>query len=388
MKPRKPVSRLVNPSVLRLLGRGLLRRLLEPFSEFLGKKGIALPPEVKKRKDYDFSALSKALLDDEERPQKLLNALEAVGKMADIHGAEILKREMVASNTNGQEPLQKVVPADLALQAYLDHPELFESASLEKQVVDVRRYKCFVPADGIDILSARFDPGVIALVEREIGKFFGDEEKGCEIIPSGEAANVRWFIIIHGGRKHRQPVYENGNRKHIDFEPENDDVVRINTATGEMWIHAKLKSEFETYRRVFGKHLLQNQEAFKRAERIFTLEPLRTLGERALKFDDIAGCPMKSATLKYVEVLADKNHGLIHRISCKNDLFACNDPHGNFIPAGLIVSARVEIKFYGSRKTTKLKIALPASADYERDSDSDWVDEWLKRRFRANSVRA
>lgn len=130
MKPRKPVSRLVNPSILRQLGRGLLRRLLEPFGDFLGKKGIALPPEVKKRKDYDFGVLSQALLDDEERPQELLNALEAVGKMSDIHGAEILKRDLAVAGSNGDEPPKKIVPADLALQAYLDHPELFTFGSM------------------------------------------------------------------------------------------------------------------------------------------------------------------------------------------------------------------------------------------------------------------
>jgi hypothetical protein len=387
MKPRKPVSRLVNPSILRQLGRGLLRRLLEPFRDFLEKKGIDLPPEVKKRKDYDFGTLSKALLDDDDRPQELLHALEAVGKMSDIHGAEILKRDLSVAGADGEESPKKIVPADLALQAYLDHPELFESASMEKQVVDIRRYKCFVPVEGVDITKARFEPEVMAAVEREIGHFFGDEENGCQIIPSREAANVRWFVIIHGGRKHRQPIFKKGDHQHIEFEPENDDVVRINTATGEVWIHAKLKSEFDSYRKIFGKHILGNPEAFKPAERIFTLEPLRTLGEKSLKFDDIAGCPMKSASLKYVEVLADKHNGLIHRISCKNDLFACTDAAGSFIPAGLIISARFEIKFHGSKKTTKLKVALPANADYERDSDSDWVDEWLKRRFRAKSFQ-
>jgi len=195
MKPRKPVSRLVNPSILRQLDRCLLRRLLEPSIEFLNKKGICLPPEMKKRKDYDFSKLSKALLDDDERPQELLHALEAVGKMSDIHGAEILKRDLPALGPNGDTPLKKMVTADLALHAYLDFPDIFESASLEKQVVDVRRYKCFVPANGVDISTACFEYHIMSDIEHELGALFGDKENGCDIIPSQATANVRFFWI-------------------------------------------------------------------------------------------------------------------------------------------------------------------------------------------------
>ena len=84
MKPRKPISRLTNPKVLRQVDRGLLRRLLEKFSDFMQRRQIDLPPATKKRGDYDFTKLSKALLEDDERPDQLLIALEAVGTMADV----------------------------------------------------------------------------------------------------------------------------------------------------------------------------------------------------------------------------------------------------------------------------------------------------------------
>ncbi len=37
------------------------------------------------------------------------------------------------------------------------------------------------------------------------------------------------------------------------------------------------------------------------------------------------------------------------------------------------------IRFEGSRKVTRVTIRLPADADYERDSDSEWIEAWLKR---------
>ena len=383
MKARKPVSRLVNPSILRQLSRPLLRRLLEPYIEFLDAKDIALPPEVKKRKDYDFTVLAKALLDAEDRPAELLHALEAIGKMADIHGAEILSRSlMLGGEVAAAIRLKKAAAADVALSAYLDHMDVFQQALWEKQVVDTRRYKCFVPATGIDFSQARLTAATITYIERDIGQFFGDAIDGCQIITNDATPSTRWFIIEHGGRRHPLGIWRGKrNRERMEVELENDDVVRLNMVTGEMWIHAKVKSEFESYRSIFGRHLFGQENAFVAAGSIFNLEPLRTLGRRALEVDDIEDCPIDVIRLICVEVMVDVVNRLVQRISCRNDLYRVLDAGGGFIPPGEIVAARFEVRFKGSRKMTKVRVNLPSSADYERDSDGEWIGAWLKKRF-------
>lgn len=41
------------------------------------------------------------------------------------------------------------------------------------------------------------------------------------------------------------------------------------------------------------------------------------------------------------------------------------------------------VKYEGSTKRTIVKIRLPSDADYERDSDSEWIETWLeKQKFR------
>lgn len=385
MKARKPISRLVNPSILSQLSRPLLRSLLGPYSAFLNARGIALPPEARKRKDYDFTKLAKALLDAEDRPPALLHALEAIGKMSDIHGAEILSRDIeLTPEQTARMRLRRAVPADVALYAFLEHREIFDQALLEKQVVDTRRYRCFVAGDRFDFSEARFTEAAFAAIERDIGRSLGDEEGGCQIIPSSATPNARWFIIMHGGRTQRLGLWRSkSDRPRIDVELENDHVVRFNMATGEMWIHAKVKSEFEAYRKSFGRHLLGSEDAFTRATRVYDLGALRTRGRAALEVDDIPDCPIESIKLVYVEVLADPVNRLSYRLSCKNDLFRCLGAEGRFIPDGLIVAARFEVRFHGSRKRTTVKVNLPAGADYERDSDAEWIDTWLRRRFSA-----
>jgi hypothetical protein len=385
MKARKPVSRLVSPSILSQLSRPLLRRLLAPHIKFLEAHGVQLPPEQKKRKDYDFTALAKALLDADDRPPALLHALEAIGKMSDIHGAELLSRDIrLTPEAASAIRLRRAAPADLALYAFLDHRAIFDQALLEKQVVDTRRYKCFVPGARFDFSEARFTQAAFSAIEREIGHSLGDEEEGCQIIPSSATPNARWFIIMHGGRTQRLGIWRGkSDRPRIDVELENDHVVRFNMATGEMWIHAKVKSEFEAYRKSFGRHLLGSEDAFGSATRIYNLQALRTRGQAAMRVDDLPDCPIESIRLLYVEVLADTTNRLAYRLSCKNDLYRCLDASGSFIPNGLIVAARFEVRFRGSRKRTTVKVNLPASADYERDSDAEWIDAWLKKRFSA-----
>lgn len=384
MKPRKPISRLTNPKILRQIDRGLLRRLLEKFTGFLGACGIELPPATKKRGDYDFKKLSSALLDDERRPEDLLLALESVGTMADVHGEEILRRTLTQE---GGEPLPEgpAVPADIALMAYLETPDAFASALMEKQVVDTRSYRCFVPSPATDIARADFSPERMMAIEKDLSGFFGDPEDGCEIIPSGGSGSVRWYIVIHGGKRRREAIFEKGKREHVEFNPETDDVVRVNAATGEMWIHAKTKRESDAYRETFGKNLLGDAGAFVHPGSIFTLEPLRAAGLESLRTDDIEGCPIKGIELRQVEVLLDHANQTVLKLASKNSIFENIERFGGFPPTGLVQAAKFVVEFKGSGKRNTVKIRLPATADYERDSDSEWIEAWLeKRKFRVD----
>ena len=381
MKPRKPISRLTNPKILRQIDRGLLRCLLERFSDFLRKREIELPPATKKRGDYDFTKLSKALLDDDDRPDQLLLALEAVGTMADVHGREILLRNLLRERGQ-QAPDRDVVTADLALRSYLEDRQVFDSALMEKRVVDTRRYRCFIPAPGIEIQTADFSDAKMTSIEQDLSEFFRQPEGGCEIIPSGQSSRVRWFIIIHGGKRRREPTFEKGKRTHVEYYPETDDVVRI-TANGDLWIHAKTKSESEAYRKSFGRHLLATEEAFITPDRLFTLQPLRTRGPASLFTTDIEGCPIKSIELREVEILLDPNNQTTWRMSSKNSIFASLERFGGIPDAGEIRSAKFVVEYKDIAKRTIVKIKKPADADYERDSDSEWIEAWLeKRKFR------
>ena len=380
MKPRKPISRLTKPSILRALDRSLLRRLLEKFSDYLTPLGIVPPPdEKKKRGGYDFKPLAAALLDEENRPDELVDALEAIGMLSDHHGVEVLHRVSKEFNLNtdtGEEKLD----ADFALKAYLDTPHVFYSALSDKRAVDTKRYRCFTLQTGFSANPANLTDANLKVLEERFSKWFKSERrgKGCEIISGQDNADARWFVISHGGTKRRTPTFDDNKKDHAVFRPENGDVLRMRRRGKEIWINSATASEADEYRKAFGLILCGNENSYQRAKDYFDLEPLRKKGRKALEVAHIDGCPISSIGLREIQVTTNKKNGGKWIVRANNDVFIEIDRVGGFPAAGEIYSAKFDVFFVGNPKPVAVKITLPAEASYERDGQSVWIDLWLE----------
>jgi len=380
MKPRKPISRLTNPSILRNLDRGLLRRLMEKFSYYLTPLGIQPPPdEKKKRGGYDFKPLAAALLDEDNRPDELVDALEAIGMLSDHHGVEVLHRVSKEFNLDGS--LGGEHPdADFALKAYLDAPHVFYSALSDKRAVDTKRYRCFVLQTGFAPNTANLTDENLKALEERFSKWFKAERrgKGCEIIAGADHADARWLVISHGGTKRRTATFDENKKEHVVFRPENGDVLRMRRKGREIWINSATASEADEYRKAFGEMLCGNENAYQRAKDYFDLEPLRKKQRAALKVDHIEGCPISKIGLREIQITTDKKNGGRWIVRANNDAFVEIDRVGGFPAAGEIYSAKFDVFFAGNPKPVAVKITMPAEASYERDGHSVWIDLWME----------
>lgn len=380
MKPRKPISRLTKPSILRSLDRPLLRRLLAKFSSYLEPLGIEPPPdEKKKRGGYDFKPLAAALLDEDNRPEELVEALEAIGTLSDHHGVEVLHR--VANEFDMAEKLEDMkLDADFALKAYLDAPVVFFSALSDKRAVDTKRYRCFTLQDGFTANTANLtDPALKALEQRFSGWFKSARRgTGCEIISGKDDNDVRWFVISHGGTKRRTATFDENKKEHVVFRPESGDVLRLRRRGRELWINSSTTAEADEYRKAFGQILCGNENAYQRAKDYFTLDPLRTKKRQSLEVSHIPQCPISRIALREVQITTNKKNGGRWIVRASNDAFTEIETVGGMPATGEISAARFDVFFTGCSKPVAVKVTLPSDTSYERDGQSVWIDTWFE----------
>jgi hypothetical protein len=361
------------------MSRFSLRRILEPHIGFLKEREIDLPPLEIKRGNYDFNKLSKTLMTDPQRPQQLMLALDRIGAMSDPHGAEILHRQL---EKQGKPVPHDIADHDLAATAYLEQPKLFSVALQQKQLVDTRKFRCFRALRDADLSSPKFDDPTMRAMETALSEWFKSSRRGegCEIIPAEPIDNCVWFMVIHGGTKRRTATFNNKAKGIAEFHPEQDDVLRLDLTNRRIWVHANAPSEVDLYRREIGRFIFGDETTFEKELNLYTLEPLRQLGRKALLTTDIEGCPVESIELREISMVVDPDNGGVWKISCENDLFDIIESGVPIPNRGFIKSARFRVKFHDMRETARVGILLPATAEYENDGHSEWIEAWLKKR--------
>jgi len=361
------------------MSRFSLRSILAPHIGFLKDRELDLPPLEIKKGNYDFNKLSKTLMTDPQRPDQLMLALDHIGAMSDPHGAEILHRQL---EKQGKKVPHNMADHDLAATAYLEHPILFSVALQQKRLVDTRKFRCFRARRDANLLSPNLDQSTMLAMEANLSNWFKESRRGegCEIIPAEPIDGCIWFMVIHGGTKRRTATFNNKTKGVAEFHPEQDDVLRLDITNRKIWVHANAPSEVDLYRREVGRFIFGDEHTFEKELNLYTLEHLRQMGRKALLTADIDGCPIESIELREICMVVDSDNGGVWKSSCENDLFDIIE-NGVPIPArGFIKSAKFRVKFHDMRETVRVGISLPATAEYENDGHSEWIEAWLKRR--------
>lgn len=370
------LRRFSNPDVLKTIDREHLLALLAPHEEYLSRRGVLLPP-LHAANGIDYEGLAGVFMSPEaDTPRDLANALYLVHEMATPGGMNdlLVEAESRGITFKGRE----ATPADVAVQAWLQCPEVLETKHAEQRGLRRRSFEYYQtdrsPVPPFD------EPSREALndLEQDLDNWFEQKQRGrgSKVIVHSHNDEV-WFFVRHGDPFKREGCLEDGRSSSVFYRPEKHDLLIYDPALGEIRINARTKAERDIYRRKFGHHIF-GDEAFFPGEGKYSLRPLIRDGEASMVCTDVEG--MEWVKLKEVHYYWA---GPMHEVEIRkaDDMFAALAMHRRVIPPqARIMAATFQVKFADSRSARIVTIKPSNIAQYTRDDDSAIIEDWLDKR--------
>lgn len=371
------LRRFSQPEILRAIDSRFLEQLLAPYEAYLAHRGVSLPLAGREA-PLKYQALSRLFVaPDRDMPRELLDALYFIDELAIPTGLEALEAAAKAKGIRLKQYLE-VTPAEVALQHWLKDRQLVERVHAELAVRRFRTFDYFQPTtEEVPELPSELDKRIKGM-EAEMNECFHAKYRGryARILLDVQDDSV-WWYIAHGGLLRREGTVDETGPSSICYRPEVYDAVTYIRASGELGVHTRSRWEKGLYQRLFGKHLFKD-EGFFAGKPKYTLEPLKRYGRGALECSDVPG-------LEEVVLTAVRTFQPSRSPRCEShtgeDLFASWGSHGMpFCPNVHLVSAGFRLKILGRSTPARISIGLPNRAQYTRDVDRSWVDQWLLRR--------
>lgn len=374
--PNLNPRRFAQADTLKRIKRMCLLKWLQPYATHLTTRGIELP--ATESTDVDYEKLAAVFIDpDEDMPVPLAESVFMIDEMANPEGMDAILDGAEAAGVTldiGEDP----DPADVAVQAWLEKPELFGQLYSEHQLNRPKSFMYFmVNRDDAPPFSPPTPEQLRALEARLEGWYVKKKRgPGCKVLmyPKGDEC---WFLVRHGQPCKREGAMQDGQATSVFYRPQKHDVLVYNSALGELRINCCGVRERNEFREAFGVHLFGDDRIFS-GDAKYTLAPIVNDGENCLTCADIPG--FDSVTLKEVEFFyRGKPSQRVIRKS--EDIFALVKA-GYFKWPEVDVLTRVvfEVAFTGAKKTRRVTIAGANRAMYGRDDDSVLVEQWLKAR--------
>lgn len=226
--------------------------------------------------------------------------------------------------------------------------------------------------------SRELCPDIIRALEKDLDKWFQSRQRGQgSHVFYYPHDNYLLFIIEHGGLLKDESCYENGRSCYFYSRPKVHDLVVYIPARGELQIHAVGRIETEIYRTLFGRHLFGDDHHFPVIEK-YTLEPLKTYGQKALVCSDIKGIEF----IKLIELEYTRDGIFCDCERCSSaDVFATLEARREIIPSEAhIIKACFLVKFTDSSVPRIVTIRPLNVARYCREYDCEPVEMWLRMR--------
>jgi len=369
------LKRFSRPATLKSIDVSILRRFLAPYRAFFDAHGLDAT-------GFDYDGLARLLMTpDVGAPEQLLDALFFVDEVAHDGLFDALYDLALRSGVSVC-PDREVGAADLAVLLWLEKPEILERFHAERLLTRPKRFESFVSP----LPASRDIPHVseetCRLMEASLNEFFETHRKGrgTRVLPFVRDDGI-WFLVRHGQRIFRTGTVEpDGSSKKIYYRPETFDVLVYFPETCELAIHTSTKGECAAYCGVFGKHVFGDSEFFRFTDTAprYALARVLQQGRQALVCSDVEGID----AVRLVELQVRHGGGLGHReIHRAEDVFDALNDIGRDIPGDARpIRAGFKVRFSDSRRWRTVTLCVPNATVYERDSDSETVNLWLRRR--------
>jgi hypothetical protein len=354
-----------------------LARLLLPYTDFLESRGLNIAKSGIEVSSLDYATLANILMTpDPSMPCELIDSLHYIREMAAPEAMDYLLSEAGIYGI----PIDdlELSPADLAVQIWLYDRSILERGYAERCLIRPCTFVYFQERDSQCAEFRGLSPSIIRALEGDLDVWFQRSKRGrgCRVHVSTRQDGI-WFLIWHGAPLRREGCIEHGKSSCICYRPERYDVLIYHPATHELQIDAGTREEREVYRRLFGRHFFGDDHHFP-GTAIYTLEPLRTDGERALVCSDVDG--MELVTLRRIEFVIGRSIRSTESIEA-NDVFAAINAGNVGIPRSCrLREAGFSIRFSDSKAPRTVSLRPSNMVCYQRDSDCDMVEWWLRLR--------
>jgi hypothetical protein len=365
-----------NPDGLKRIANVHLIALLDPWRKYFAGRGVEIPTDP--GAEFPHHDLASALMSyDENMPVELMNGLFYIDETASNETLDDLidrgKEESIAIEKHG-----KSTPADIAVQIWLAKPQLLEERHTKALALQKQAFVYFPGKrrDGLEL--PQFSQPRLTEMAKRMDRFFEERQRGRGTrifeFPRPKEKKV-WLLVRHGMPMTREGKHEEDGETGVAFyRPQKHDVMIYDAAIDVLGINAQSKGEKTLYGEVLGEVVFGKKGYFGEGN-IFTLAPIRNDGPKIQECGDIDGID-QVRLLEVVRVIG----GDVTRIDIQksSDLYrALRENWSTVLKFGRITSAKFGFVFEGSSKQRSVTIRLD-SARYDRDSDAEFVEAWLR----------
>jgi hypothetical protein len=363
------------PDRLKTIKPSRLIAFLEPYSDYLERRGFKLRHMSSHQIDYEV--LAHILMHpDDSVPRQMVDALYFVHEMADDE-----QMDELLSSARQQGLLldadQESSPADVAVQIWLAAPDLLQEKHAEARAIQQKNFVYFAGRDGDPRSFPQATPNVLRSLERSLDDWFKEHRRGegSRVFVFDHGRKV-WILTRHGLPFRREGSVKEGKASVEYYRPEVHDVLIYDTEMDETGVHAGTKGERDLYLRQIGEHLFGDPDYFPQADK-FTLDPLIDRGRAALRCDDVPG--LEGVSFVEFQRYWGGNFKSIE-IRKATDIFGALDDGRHLLAGGRMSTVVFKVKCSGSKRLRSVTIRPPNIARYDRDSDSELIETWLQLR--------
>jgi hypothetical protein len=374
--PTFRLTRISNPGLLEKAACDRLLSFLEPMRGYLEGRGFIWPRAANEQIDYE--KLGRLLYFPKEGlPAEMVIPLVLVDEMStepqmDRLLAAAIQREIKLSLTGNNSP------ADVAVQVWLQAPRLLEELHAENYTIRQKSFCCFAGIGAEPRAFPDVSDSVLRALESDLDDGFEKYQRGrgSRVFIFDHGRKV-WILARRGATFRREESMRDGGQPGVQFyRPMMYDVLVYDTETDDLGLHVETKWQERMYLSCIGRHIFHNPKYFP-AARILTFDPIIKRGADALHCGDVSG--MQKVKLVEVNRKWSNSHQEID-IKKADDIFALGDRARSFLGNGTLTKLVFRVWFEGVDKPRSVTVRWPNVTKYERDSDSELIERWLRVR--------
>jgi len=376
------LRRFAKQETLKSINRENLLALLDRYDKYFSDRGVALKTDP--GEDLDYEGISNVLMTpDETTPPGMVDDLFFVDEMATPETMDVLLGEIAKLPPAERKKIElgpDPTPADVAVKVRLYAPAIMERKHAETFLLSKRSFHYFQPANGSRKPFRTPTDQQLRMLETALDNAFDGMKRGRNTkVYVFERPDEVWMLIRRGDPCKREGALNAAGSSSVYYRPEVFDPIRYDRQTGELSISAGgYKKIYDLYREKIGLHLFDDPLQFPPGKAKFTLDPLRTDGDRSLVCSDIDG--MESVVLTEVQYLWGGPESEVEVRKASN-IFEALKRRNRTIPDKVRISkAKFQVKFSDSKTSRMVAVTNSNISSFARDGDAAVVEAWLTKR--------